>query len=86
MLIIKDWEYSAPYLILIGINYNLVCCKLHNKKPSLLWALGSIENNFRHSIFYNTDGLNDDSFKKLQNSDAHIKTGPVKKKRSADNR
>lgn len=51
--IIKDWEYSAPYLILIGIHYNLMCWKLDKGKSCLLWALGSIGNNFKHSAIYN---------------------------------
>ena len=54
---IKDWEYSDPYFILIGIYYNLMCWKLDYKKPRLLWALGSIGNNFKHSIFYKNNNV-----------------------------
>ena len=69
---ITDWEYSNPYLILMGINFTILCCKLEKDKIDFLWATGPIGNNFQYSTLNKTKNLSKKNLNKLEAAGANL--------------
>ncbi len=61
-----DHCYSEPFIILLGVSFDLVCCRLSQGSMELLWSSGTIGNNFYGSSFKNAVNVDYRFFKMIK--------------------
>ncbi len=65
-----DYYYSNPFIILLGISFDLVCCRVDQEKIKLLWTSGTIGNNFYGSSFKSVLNMDYRLFKTIKKAGA----------------